>query len=246
MFGKIACCAAKIETVPCERRQGVVHWLVLCALVAWTLPSARLRADDNDDARHAALIAAFQDVQIVPKNGAFWLVPGKFPELQWEQPYLVEMLWGEFPLQVRWFDAAGNEVTEATTPGRYGAYVEGTTRDGMVIRRSRTFFCMDPDVAAALMARSPFTLPPLPVPLPDVSQAAQEAHRKHLGDFVERAVLQAITRDDEAAVLAASLAEWDDRDAEAQRPPTPAVRNQEYHLAIKRKILGVEDAFPPL
>lgn len=70
------------------------------------------------------------------------------------------MLWGEFPLRVRWFDAAGDEVREATTPKRYGAYVEGTTRDGMVIRRSRTFFCMDPAVAAALMSRSPFKLPP--------------------------------------------------------------------------------------
>lgn len=219
---------------------------VLCAFAAMTPHGAGAHAGDDDGADRAALVAAFQDVQIVPKTGGFLLMPGEFPELQWEQPYLVENLWGEFPLRVRWFDAQGNDVREAAKPGRYGAYIEGTTRDGMVIRRARTFFCIDPTAAAAMLAGPEFEWPPLPLPLSDVPQAAQEAHHKHLNDFVRLAVLQAMARDDDVAILAASLAEWHQGDATASLPLTPALRNQRYHLAIKRRVLGVEDAYPPL
>ncbi len=212
----------------------------LCALAAAFLPATLLHADGGD-ANRAELVAAFQQVPIVPKAGAFLLTPGPFPELAWEQPYLVEKLWGEVPLRVRWFDADGNEVREAAKPGRYGAYVEGAAPGGMTIRRARTFFCLDPDAAAAAVHGSALELPAFS--LPGVPKAAQEAHQRHLSKFVEQAVFQAIMRDDEAAVLAASLAEWDDR---AAAQPSPAVRNQEYHLAIKRKVLGVEDAYPPL
>ena len=71
--------------------------------------------------------------------------PGKFPEIVWEEPHVVEKLMGSFPLDVRWFNYELEEVTVPDQPGRYLAYVEGQTTSGMMIRRALTLYCRPSD-----------------------------------------------------------------------------------------------------
>ena len=64
-----------------------------------------------------------------------------FPEVQWSNPYHLERLLGRFPLQVRWFDSQANEVSTPQGTGWYAALVEGTSPDGILIRRAKRFYC---------------------------------------------------------------------------------------------------------
>jgi hypothetical protein len=51
-------------------------------------------------------IIEFQNCRVVPKLGNPWdytFEPGKFPSLEWDRPYFVEKVVGEFPLEARWF-----------------------------------------------------------------------------------------------------------------------------------------------
>jgi hypothetical protein len=169
--------------------------------------------------------------------------PGKFPELQWEQPYLVEKVVGKFPLTIRWFDAQLNEVKTADQPGRYAFMAEGTTPNGMKIRRAATLYCM-PQQWISWGERPKAILENLPLDF--INQQAWEAHREPISYFAGRSVLLSILNQKEGAMLMSYLHEL----GAAVNPPeltdTPIIRDQDYHLALKRKILGVENQWPQL
>ncbi len=202
---------------------------------------AALSAIAQEPVNRQLRLLEFQDLRIVPASGGHLIVPGKLPDLRWENPGLVLELFGKFPLEVRWFDAAGREVTEAKLPGRYGVYVEGRATDGRLIRRALPFYCADPALAA-VAAEFPPRL--ADTPIFGLPEDVWNAHREEIDRFILDALAQRLQRDPEAAVLAAGMAEWD-----PQTPrilAAPSTRHQEYHLRLKRKILGVEEKYPPL
>lgn len=211
----------------------------ICGLAAHFAALSVAAEHPND---RTALLREFQTLQLVPASGGFLIAPGKLPELRWERPYLVKELFGEFPLHVRWFDTAGNEVTEAKLPGRYGAYIEGKASDGTRIRRAATLFCIDPMAANFEGKNTPSRL--VETRNFGLSEEVWEAHREAIDRFVLDSVTRGIQRDPHVAVLAAGIAEW--VPTEPKTLTSPSARNQEYHLRLKRRILGVEDKYPSL
>lgn len=93
----------------------------------------------------AKALKEFQDAALWGDCPGKLIFPtGPFPRIVWEKPELAEKAWGRLALRVRWFDNDLNEVTSASAPGRYGAYIEATAPDGRLIRRAQTFFCAAP------------------------------------------------------------------------------------------------------
>lgn len=216
---------------------------VLFMMLAASLLSATNHGQSEQVWTRQAMIEAFQDLEIVPHNGGFLMVD-KFPELRWEQPFLVDSLWGRVPLTVRWFDANGQEAKSPRGPGRYAAYIEVRPKNGPVIRRARTFYAFDPAVAAAMFQSPPLEMPK--VSLPGFAPEAWKAHGEEINQWFSRSTLTTLLEHERAAILIASAAEWDGDAPMAGVSNVADMRHQEHHLAIKRRILGIERKYPPL
>lgn len=189
---------------------------------------------------------SFLDTQLEIKDASMWNVffnPGAFPELRWQKPYLVEKAVGKFPISVKWYNANLEEVQIAKEPGRYAYVAEGVTPDGIHIRRSKTIYCM-PEDWVAWGERPKAYLKNLPVHFIDIN--SWESNNDVIADYVGRMVLLSILKQEEGAVLMSFLDEMKDDRIEFNKINTPLVIDDEFHLALKRKILGVENKWPGL
>jgi len=200
----------------------------------------------QDEEREWNDFRAFLDTRVRPVLGNEWdytFGPGELPDVVWERPYLVKEVMGDFDLTVRWFDAGLNEVTAAEAPGRYGYVVDATTPDGIHIRRAGTVFCRPDDWygwSERPRARLDY------IPLTTVGRAAWEEHEDAIADFVGHQVLLSILRQEEGAILLSFLHEVEGGGLPASSVDTPLIRDHDYHLALKRKLMAVEDSYPEL
>lgn len=191
-----------------------------------------------------ARLREFQNCELRPKNRwDFMFEQGVFPEIEWEEPEKVEDLVGKFPLTVRWFDGELNEVTTPKTPGRYAAVIEGTSADGMHVRRAMTFYCRsrdwrpwenEPKVHMEYLPGSP------------VNKDAWEEQKEEIASYAGDRFIQFLETDPVGAVFMSYLAEMKPLGRKPTKTETPEIVNNDYHLALKRKLLGVENAYPPL
>jgi CubicO group peptidase (beta-lactamase class C family) len=191
-------------------------------------------------------IIEFQNCRIVPQFGNHWdytFEPGKFPDFEWDKPLLVEKVMGEFPLEARWFDSELNEVNTPEEPGRYAFYVEGKTPEGHVIRRASTVYCR-PKYWLGWSEKPMAHLDYLP--LDGISKPAWKEHEDAIATFAGRIVLYSILRQEQGAVLLSYLHEMKATGNSPTLTDTPIIRDHDYHLALKQKILGVEKKYPPL
>jgi CubicO group peptidase (beta-lactamase class C family) len=189
---------------------------------------------------------AFLDTRVRPAVGNEWdysFGPGELPDVVWTKPYLVKEVMGEFELSVRWFDADLNEVATAEKPGRYGYVVDATTPTGIHIRRAGTVFCR-PDDWYGWSERPRAELDY--VPLTTVNRDVWQTHEDAIADFVGHQVLLSILRQEEGAILMAFLHEMQASGVSASVVDTPSIRDHDYHLALKRKLMAVEDVYPEL
>jgi CubicO group peptidase (beta-lactamase class C family) len=180
----------------------------------------------------------FQNVELRAEcPSGFVFVPGKFPQIGWSDPTLVEKLWGKLPLPVRWFDGELNEVSEALHPGRYAAYVEGDLPDGRKLRRAITLFCIEPGCEAWLepgALKGEWILNRLISE--DVWRAdEQERRQAATAGFGNRFAIER-----ESAIVLAGLSEIKLPERFPAWRETPVMRDVEFHFALKRKILGTK------
>ena len=191
-------------------------------------------------------IREFLNCRIVPQLGNSWdytFGPGKFPELEWDKPYLVEKVMGKFPLKARWFNSEFEEVSSPQEPGRYAFYVEGKTPTGKVIRRASTVYCR-PKYWLGWSEKPRAYLDFLPVD--GIDRSVWREHEDAIATFAGRTVLLSILRQQEGAILMSYLHEMETSAKEPSLTDTPLIRDHEYHLTLKRKILDVEKKYPPL
>ena len=189
---------------------------------------------------------AFLNCPIVLKYENRWnnfFVPGEFPEMQWEQPYLVEKVLGKFPLKIRWFDNNLNEVGKPEKSGRYAFYAEGESPNGIHVRRAGTMYCM-PKYWVAWGERPKAYLEYLPID--NIDKQAWEEHKEAIADYAGRTVLLSILDQEEGAILMSFLDEIKATGVPVKTTDTPIIRDHDYHLALKRKILGVENKWNSL
>jgi len=204
-----------------------------------------------DETEHAKALAEeraeqdfkqFLNCRIVEKQRnplVYAFVPGKFPEMDWEKPYLVKKVMGKFPLTIRWFDDQFNEVTQPTKSGRYAFVAEGTTQTGKHIRRAQTMYCQPANWM--VWAEIPMAyLKPLPVSA--FNKDAWEEREQTIAEYAGRMIFA----DEQAAVLLSYLDEIQATGSEPPKTDTPIIRDHDYHLALKRKLLNVEDKWPAL
>jgi CubicO group peptidase (beta-lactamase class C family) len=191
-------------------------------------------------------IREFLNCQIVPKLGNPWdytFEPGKFPKLDWDRPYFVEKVMGKFPLKVRWFNSELKEVSTPEEPGCYAFYAEGKTTSGKVIRRASTLYCR-PKNWFGWSERPKAYLDFLPID--GIDKSAWEEHKDAIATFAGRTVLLSILSQQQGAVLMSYLHEIKTTGNKPTLTDTPIIRDHDYHLALKRRILGVEEKYLPL
>lgn len=191
-------------------------------------------------------IKDFLNCLVVPQLGNLWdytFEPGKFPVLDWDRPYFVEKVMGKFPLKARWFNSELNEVSAPEEPGRYAFYLEAKTPNGKMIRRASTVYCR-PKYWFGWSERPRASLDFIPVD--GVDRAVWKEHEDAISTFAGRMVLLSILRQQEGAILLSYLHEMNTSGAKPALTDTPIIRDHDYHLALKRKILGVEKKYSQL
>ncbi len=184
---------------------------------------------------------AFLKCSLVPVQANTWnyaFYPGELPELKWENKYLVEKVMGSFPLTIHWFDNQLNEVKMAEKPGRYGYYAEGITSDGTLIRRGGTLYCSPADwISWGERPKAPLEY----LLIPGIDKNAWNDHQKAITDFTGRIVLLSILDQKEGAILMSYIDEMNKGVTKDSTLLTPIIQDHEYHLSLKRKILGIDN-----
>ena len=195
--------------------------------------------------RRITEIEAFQNCKIFPKGGdeEYLIEKGPFPQFVWEWPTLVQQAVGDVPLKVRWFNSRLEEVSSATEPGRYAAVVEGTSASGIHVRRALTFFCC-PDgwnlwttqwkTTVEYPQNSPF------------DPAAFEQRKAQIGSWIGDQISMTLTQKQCGVSILAALFELKQLGTDLSPLEDPQIRNAEFHLALKRKLLGAESRYPVL
>ncbi|MDR0532879.1 MAG: beta-lactamase family protein [Verrucomicrobiales bacterium] len=179
------------------------------------------------------------------------LVPGKLPELVFENPELAELLLDLRTFKTRWFDADLNEVSEAKTPGFYCAYAEAKAKNGLMFRRVVPVFVMEDAYRWRRIAwseRNPgakdfFAWQPA---YGDFDRTAWDAHRNLVQATLSFGRDEASTLD-EMPMFMAELA-LDKEPAGAWRE-TPYGHVHAYLTQLRRKVMErppVRDLQPPV
>ena len=169
--------------------------------------------------------------------------PGQFPELRWDKPYLVEKVMGKFSLDIRWFDADYNEVTTPENPGRYAYYAKGVTSNGLKIRRAGTMYCAPADWY--IWSEKPKAYLEY-IPMKYFDSKAWNANREAIAGYIGRNLLRAMLGTNEGAVLLSYLHEMEPTGQKPRTTDTPMIRDHDYHLGLKRKMLGIENKWQTL
>jgi hypothetical protein len=200
----------------------------------------------DEQASRQQEIKEFLNCRIVPQLGNSWdytFEPGKFPQLDWDRPYFVEKVMGKFPLKARWFNGELSEVSAPEEPGRYAFYLEAKTQEGKVIRRTSTVYCRPKNWFG--WSEKPKAFLDF-IPVDGVDRAVWKEHEDAIATFAGRTVLLSMLRQQEGAILLSYLHEMKTSAYTPALTDTPIIRDHDYHLALKRKILDVEKKYPPL
>jgi len=172
-------------------------------------------------------VREFLNCRIVPKLGNLWdytFGPGKFPELEWDRPYFVEKVMGKFPLN-------------------YAFYVEAKTAEGKMIRRASTVYCHPKNWFG--WSEKPKAFLDF-IPVDGIDRTVWKEHEDAIATFAGRMVLLSILRQQEGAILMSYLHDMETSGAKPALTDTPIIRDHDYHLALKRKILGAENKYSRL
>ncbi|MHC4478200.1 MAG: penicillin-binding transpeptidase domain-containing protein [Planctomycetota bacterium] len=193
-------------------------------------------------------VSALQNCQIHPKapwgDCLYFFEKGKFPEIEWENPYLVEKAIGKLPLEVRWFDADLNEVAVPEKHGRYAAVIEGTTSDGIHIRRAMTVYCGRTNDWAAWRDSPKAEIEYRPNA--PINKKAWEERKELIASLFGQQFIHFLATEQKGAVILTYLSEMKPCGARPAKIDTPKIRDNDYHLALKRKLLGLENKYTPL
>jgi CubicO group peptidase (beta-lactamase class C family) len=196
-------------------------------------------------------LSAFQAARLVRTDGGGHIFPpGPLPVLDWDLPEVVEKAVGLFPLEARWFRNAARggdfrfePVSQADTPGRYAAIVDGTTSEGVQVRRGLTFWCVPKDwtLPNAELAAYVQALPIVDLRLDNFFN--EPYHKQFWRDHIEAMALQDTLGpvgfgDQFEAILLAGLA----LSRKAARPlnfnQDPMVMDGDFQLALGRQLEG--------
>lgn len=186
----------------------------------------------------------FQSQELMLARSGTWIFkPGETPRIVWRDVEAVRGLGCDVRLRVRWFDAKLNESPAPNAPGRWLAWIEGTAPNGTPLRRALTFYGLPKEVPASFAPDLTVAFPKFPGPqAPAVVKEHQAEVLRLASDMVVRAVLES----EKGAVLLAGLTEARPLGRPAKYVESTAVLNDDFHLALKLKVQGLQDKVRPL
>ena len=189
-------------------------------------------------------LTAFQNCELGPRGRwDYMFTPGQFPEIVWKKTHTVEQLMGSFPIEVRWFNDELEEVTKADKPGRYLAYIEGQTPSGMKIRRALTLYCRPADWQPWEDDIKAYVDYPPDSP---IDQEAWDERKDMISSRVGAQFVEFLETEEYGAILMSYFHEMKPLGRQPLPTETPEITNDDLHVALKRKILGIEDKYPAL
>ena len=199
---------------------------------------------DEELKRKAEERRRFQGQELITARPfTFIFNPGDPPRVVWRDVDEVRSLGADGRLRVRWFDADLNEAPKPNKPGRWGALIEGTAPNGTPVRRALTFYCRPPGFL--------LYFPPDPAEAPShlPGPIAPEVWREHRDEFSrlsKDSLLRALNDSEAGVVLLSGLAGAGPLGRAPLSTETAAVLDEDYHLVLKLKVLGLRDKVRPL
>jgi len=158
----------------------------------------------------------------------------RFPQVEFDQPSLVEDLIGPYALEPAFYDSDFNAVTAAKKPGRYGAIVEIQPEGGPPTKRFFTLFRLPGDLNWRRI-ELPLTLE-LPKPF-GIDPAVVREQSTVLADFFKWELRTSFGRSSNGAVVLAGLFETKPGTPYSQktRRTGPSSSDDRWWHALKQK-----------
>ncbi len=181
----------------------------------------------------------FQSQELMlAKTGGWIFKLGETPRVIWRDIETVRRLGCDEPLNVRWFNAELKESPGPDASGRWLAWIEGTAPNGTPLRRLLTFYALPNQLPTS-------NLPDLKVAFPHLSSpkvpAVVREHESEIVRLANDAVVRTLMGNQEGAVLVAGLTEIESLGRPARYIESTTVRNDDFNLALKLKLQGLED-----
>lgn len=186
----------------------------------------------------------FMGMGIVPKDRWKYTFPaGTVPEICWENPELAKSVAGNSDLKIRWFNSKAEEVKVPKEPGRYAVIAEGAMKDGTLIRRALTLYASTRDWVP-WDHNVKITVDPIPGS--PIDPAVWKEHQAEVQQVMGNAVVSSFFNTPDGAILEAYLTEQKPSGKTPSKLDNATIANDEFQLAVKRKLIGADGKYKPL
>jgi CubicO group peptidase (beta-lactamase class C family) len=233
------------QPVQATRNRATGWWLrvvifnaIILVCPDMTVAVARQAADVRNERQ------LFQTQELTTSRFGGWIFQiGNTPRIIWRDVDEVRRLGRDASFRVRWFDATLTEFPEPGEAGRWMAWLEGEAPNGTPFRRSFTFFALPKKIENGFAPDLSIEFANFPGP--DAPQTWVE----HKAEF-DRAAREFLTRSlidsEKGAILLAGIAEAKPLGHPVRYVESTSVANDELQLALKLKMLDLEDKAQPL
>jgi hypothetical protein len=180
----------------------------------------------------------------VESDLSFQLWRGDFPDLEVSSPAtLKKFMGGDYSIDVRWFDTYLQEVDTMLQAGRYGYYAEIKGANGILMKRAGTMFCTPNDwLGWSEPLQSNMTY----FPFDSIPELVWEENREVISDYGGQILLKSIVNNQDGGILMSFIHDMYLKDLEPGPYHTPVIMDGDYHIQLKRSLLGIENKYPPL
>ena len=223
--------------------------VLLISLIVWAGPVCGQDTEIWKDHRANLDLLNFLDTKMitgynVESDLSFQFWKGNFPELEVNSPTTMEkFMGGDYSIEVRWFDTYRQEVDTLLQPGRYGYYAEITGANGIVMKRAGTMFCTPNDwMGWSEPMRSNIDY----FPFDSVPESVWEENMELISDYGGQILLKSIINNQDGGILMSFIHDMHLKNLKPGPYHTPVIMDGDYHIKLKRKLLGIENKYPPL
>ena len=181
----------------------------------------------------------FQAQELTTSKFGGWVFQvGNTPRIVWRDVVEVQRIGGDLSFQTRWFDASLNEHPEPIASGRWLAWIEGKAPNGTPFRRSFTFYAFPKKLDNGFVPDLTVEFPKFPGPN---APPAWNEHRFEFDRIGKEMMIRALLDSEKGAILIAGIAESKPLGRPKRYVESTSVANGDVHLALKLKLLGLED-----
>ncbi len=216
---------------------SLVHCLAAAALIAaMAIAETHAWGQPTDD-RLVEARRQFQLQELIPSRFGGWIFQvGTAPRIIWRDVDEIRRLGGDVPFHVRWFDIDLNQANAPNSEGRWLAWIEGMAPNGTPFRRSLTFFALPQKIENGFLPDLTVQLPMFPGP---GAPPTWKEHESEFDRFAKEFLTRGLIDSEQGAILVAGISESRPRGRPVQFVETTGVVNDDYHLALKLKMLDL-------